>query len=94
MGVTLSDIQSHLKQRFSVLKTNGISCTTIHELMVALCKGTCNAMRYKGLVEVKVPGKDNSDHKSHQDGHFAFCQVNYVKEFCQKFCDECHIFMI
>ena len=61
----------------------------IYQLMVAPRKGTWNALRYMGLVKAKVPGKDNSQRKAHQDGHYAFAQVNYVGEFCQKFRDEC-----
>lgn len=89
MGVTLSDIRSHLLEQFPALKERGISRTVIHQLMVAPRKGTRNALRYTGLVQAKVPGKDNSQRKAHLDGHYAFAQANYVGELCQKFRDEC-----
>ena len=89
MGVTLSDIRSHLLKQFPALRKRGISRTAIHQLMVAPRKGTHNALRCTGLVKAKVPAKDNSQHKAHLDGHFAFTQANYVCELCQKFEDEC-----
>ena len=76
MGVTLSDIRSYLLKQFPALRKRGISRTAIHQLMVVPCKGMRNALRYTGLVEAKVPAKDNSQHKAHLGGHFAFTQAN------------------
>ena len=88
MRVTLADIQAHLKEKLPQLKQKGISRTTIHQLLVAPRKGTRNAQRYNNLISAKVPSKDNTQHKTNLDSHFAFAQVNYALEFCQKFSDE------
>jgi hypothetical protein len=80
MGVTLAEIQGHVMEKMPELKKRGISRTTIHELLVAPRSGTINASRYHGLVKARVPGKDNSERKYHQDAHFAFAQVKYVRE--------------
>ena len=89
MGVTLKDLQVHLKENIPELKRRGISRTAIHQLMVAPRQGVRNASRYTDLVQARVPGKDNSLHHSNEDSHFAFAQCNYAMEFGQHFSDAC-----
>ena len=89
MGVTLKDLQVHLKEKIPELKRRGISRTAIHQLMVAPRQGVRNASRYTDLVQARVPGKDNSLHHSNEDSHFAFAQCNYAMEFGQHFSDTC-----
>ena len=60
MGVTLQDLQHHLKKKLPPLKRRHISRSTIHQLMVAPRQGVQNASRYTDLVKAREPGKDNS----------------------------------
>ena len=85
MGVSLEDVRAHIKEKVLELKRRGISRTAIHQLFVAPRKGTRNASRYTNLVKAKVPGKDNSQHKSNQDSHYALAQVKYALEFGECF---------
>ena len=91
MGVTLAEVQTHVKEKIPALKEGGISRTTLHELLVAPRKGTRNSKRYHSLVDARVPGKDNTIRKIHADSHFAFAQVHYVMELCAAFGDECAV---
>lgn len=84
-GVTLADIQEHVLSRVPGLKQRGISRITIHELMVPPRHNTRNAQRYHSLVDVRVPGKSNKLRRDHQDAHYCFAQVRYVREFAQLF---------
>lgn len=90
MGVTLAELKAHVLSKVPSLANKGISRTVIHELLVAPRRKTRNAQRYHGLVDARVPGKDNSLHKSHMNSHYAFAQANYVRECCAEFADECH----
>ena len=89
MGVSLRDLQDHLKEKIPQLKKRGISRTTVHQLLVAPRQGVRNASRYTDLVKARVPGKDNSLRHANEDSHFAFAQVNYALEFGQHFSDDC-----
>ena len=70
------------------MKKHGISRTAILELLVPPRSGTRNASRYHALVKARVPGKDNSKRKYHQDAHCGFAQVKYVKKMSTQYSDE------
>ena len=70
------------------IAAEGMFCTTVHQLMAAPKKGTHNAHRYQGLVQSRVPGKDNTLCKEHPDGNFIFALVKYTMEFCEMLATE------
>ena len=65
-----------------------MSCSTIQQVLVAPRCNTRNAKGYHALIDTKVPCKDNSVHKSHQNCQYVFTQVNYEHECGAEFPDE------
>ena len=59
LGVTLADLRKHLLSAVPGLQEKGLSCTTVHELLVPPRKKTANAKCYKELVQARVPCKRN-----------------------------------
>ena len=53
--------------------------------MVPPRKGSHNARRYRGHLDVRVPQKRNNVHISHPDSHYCRAQMAYMLEFGQKF---------
>lgn len=85
-GVSLQQIRTHLKSKFPDLV---ISKDTIHRLMIAPHKGRTTARLYKGLVNMRIPPKQNTMAKAeHQDLHFTMAQVGYANELFELFHDE------
>lgn len=86
-GVSLQQIRSHLLGEFPALK---ISKASVHRLMVAPNKHRRAARLYKGLVNAKIPRKENTASATeHVDLHFTMAQVNYANELFELFPDEC-----
>ena len=82
-GVTLEQIRTHLLTCIPGLKS--LSRTTVHQLMVPPRKGSHNARRYRGHLDVRVPQKRNNVHISHPDSNYCRAQMAYMLEFGQKF---------
>lgn len=76
-GVSLKDIVKHVRQTLGI----HIGRSTIHQLMVPPRKKTRNSVRYKSLINARVPPKKNNNAKCiHPDFHFTCAQVSLVNE--------------
>ena len=71
LWLSLADIVDHVKQRLPEFKGKGISCHTIHCLLVAPHKNRVAACHYRGVKEAKVPPKRNTLHSYHKDRHYT-----------------------
>ena len=92
-GVTLNDIRKHLLEVVPGLKQDGgISRDTIHRLTVAPRKNSTRAQRYKGLIDARVPGKQNQYREESLNQHFLFARVAYREEFTSMFCKEAQFY--
>ena len=91
-GVSLKNIRDHVLEKVEGLKKDGISRQTVAHLMLAPRRKTRNAKLYKGLIKARVPAKNNSGRKYHDDAHFCNSEVSYMMELGQKFQDEVHTY--
>ena len=86
-GVSLGQIRSHLKDRFPDL---AISKATVHRLLAPPNKHHRSARLYKGLVNLRIPAKQNTAAKSdNADLHYTMAQVGYANELFELYSDEC-----
>ena len=88
-GLCLNDLKNHLLEHVPGLKEHGISCDTIHHLMVPPRKNSGRAHRYKGLIDAKIPKKRNDYREDSENQHFLFARVKYREEFVAKYEEEC-----
>lgn len=58
------------------LQERGILRNIIHNLYVALKKRNDNVVRYKALIDAKVPKKGNSYRKENVNFHFLFSRLS------------------
>ena len=92
-GVSLRDIQKHLLASVPGLSEGGgISLDAIHHLTTAPRKNSSRARRYKGLIDVRVPGKRNQYREDSKNQHFLFARVAYREELASKFREECQFY--
>ena len=86
LGVTLQQLRDHLLKTVPGLASAGISRSTVHRLMLPPRKGTTAAKSYKGLIQARVPAKQNTaTAKEHAHLHYTQAQVQYVNEIFQFF---------
>ena len=86
-GVSLGQIRSHLKDRFPDL---AISKATVHRLLAPPNKHHQSARLYKGLVNLRIPAKQNTAAKSdNADLNYTMAQVGYANELFELYSDEC-----
>ena len=83
-GVSLKDIRSHVRKNLKI----DISRSAIHNLMVPPRKKTRNSIRYKSLINARVPPKRNENVKfQNSNFHFTCAQVKIVNEMAY-LCEE------
>ena len=92
VGVSIREIRDHLLANVPNLKCHGISLTSVAHLMESPRRGTVASTRYKALIAARVPEKRNQYREDHQDQHYLFTRVAYMREFSAMFSEECAIF--
>ena len=88
-GVTIKELRDYLLETISGLDEHGLGITTVRYLFQPVKKGTFAAENYKGLIDGKVAGKDNTDRKTHINGHYLNSRIKLRKEFAAYLNEEC-----
>ena len=57
-------------------------------------KGTHAASRYKRVIDVEVPKKDNSLHNFHENGHVLHSRIKLRREMATHFSEECVVLSV
>ena len=75
-GVSVEEVRDHLLENIPGLAEHGLSSTTCRYLFKAVNKSLNTSKRYKGVVQCRVPAKDNSGRVSNKNSHFLHSRVN------------------
>jgi len=81
-GVSLEQCRQHLLTEMPELKDAGVKLTrsTIHYMLLPPRTSTVAARNYHGVVDSRIPTRDNSLSKSHPDSHFCSAQLGAWKD--------------
>ena len=88
-GTSIPALKEHLEAEIPNLSLSNSTCA---RLMVAPHKQRLSSKVYKGLIQAKVPPKQNNEKTSHVDSHYCSCAVKYRMEFAAQFEKEVAIF--
>ena len=83
-GVSVQEVREHLLKTIPGLAEHGLSKTSV--------KGRRSAKLYKGVVDCKVPRKDNSGRQSDEHSHYLHARVNMRMEHAFLFEEEHIVF--
>ena len=72
----VSVLQQHLLNTVPGLKEHGLSKNTVRYLFKPVSKSRNSAKLYKGVVDCRVPQKDNSSRESNENSHYLHSRVN------------------
>jgi hypothetical protein len=81
VGVSLEDIQEHIKATIPGAKELGVSVSTIARLFNPKNVGHRSARLYTGQINASVPVTRNDSRKKKPDAHAAFTCVAHGQEF-------------
>nr|XP_054755523.1 uncharacterized protein LOC129261486 [Lytechinus pictus] len=86
-GSTLRDIRDHLQSTVPGLKGEhpNLNVRTIAHWMHPPNKAHKAAEKYTGLIQARIPAKDNSARKPNDNSHFYAARVRYSLEMASKF---------
>ena len=83
-GVSLNMIKEHLFKTVPGLERHGMSVKSVHRLFVAPRKGSIAGKSHLGVVDARIPGKDNSGRKENNTvQHYHAANVKFKME-CAK----------
>ncbi|XP_071478062.1 uncharacterized protein [Diadema antillarum] len=85
-GTSVPQLRNHLLATIPGLKEAHpkLCRRTIARMMQPPNKGTRSAASYKGLIQARVPRKDNSARKPNDNSHFCSTRVRYTLEMAAK----------
>ena len=79
-GVSVQEVREHLLKTTPRLAEHGLSKTSVKYLFKPVHQGRRSAKLYKGVVDCKVPRKDNSGRQSDEHSHYLHARVNMRME--------------
>ncbi|XP_041466293.1 uncharacterized protein LOC121416841 [Lytechinus variegatus] len=85
-GSTLRNIKQHLKENIPGLQDShpNLSDRTVARWMMPPNRAFHASKSYAGLIDARVPAKDNSGRKDNDNSHFYSARVRYVMECASK----------
>ena len=91
-GVSVDEVRQHLLKTIPGLVEHGLCINTVRYLFKAVNKSRSSSKRYTGLVDCRVPQKDNSGRESDENSHYLHSRVNMRLEQAFLFEDEHIVF--
>ena len=79
-GVSVQEVREHLLKTIPGLAEHGLSRTYVKYFFKPVHQGRRFAKLYKGVVDCKVPRKDNSGRQSDEHPHYLHARVNMRME--------------